>query len=278
MNKSFEVTFTAKSPIDFTGSYFRRKRFIPLIEVILTRYIPFRLEYPVKVTITGDTCTIKSINISNYTQNFSFTYPTWCSGWYSFDSIFAEELNSDHKTKKILHIYTYGVYYFGKVLLTEVIDIHANPFQNALIVLKDEQRDLAKHYRNCTELINQLCNFLKENSSFSFIDVVKTVLSTFSMHISNFDILNVEGVINIYHGRLVSAKSYFEDALVEVYCANNGCELICATKHSIIKKYPDGCIAFSSDLTDESERQAELNAALEKIEKTHEQTFLFPTS
>lgn len=275
---NFEVTFTAKSPLRFTGSPFRRKRFVPLIEIIIARYLPFSLKYPAIVTITGDSDVTKSITISNNTQSFSFTYPAWDNGWYSFDSILAEELNADRKTKKVLHIYAYGVYYFDKVTLEEaVIDIHTMPFQNALLVLKDEQKSLPKHYNNSKELVCRLCAFMKTSFTFSFLDIVKIVLSVFNMHISDFDILNIEGVINFYHGRLVSAKSYFDGAVVEAYFTDRGCELTCITKHSIVQKFSDGCIAFKCDLTGEAEWDAELKSALEKIEITHKQTYLLPT-
>lgn len=275
---NYEVTFTAKDPCTFSGSYFRRKRFVPLVELILARYIPFQLQYPARVTITGDDCAIKSITISNDTQTFTFTWPNWNNGWYSFDSILAEEINDDHKTKKVLHIYIYGVYYFGKVLLNEAVDIHnASPLQNGLIILKDAERCLPKHYRNSREVFYKLCNFLEENSSFSFLDVVKTVLSVFNMRISDIDVLNIQGVINFYHGRLVSARSYFEDAFVEVHITDDGCEFACATKHSVIKRFPDGCISVNSDLTDDDERNADVQEALEKIEAVRKDVYLIPT-
>lgn len=275
---NLKVTFKAHSPYKFTGSHFRRKPYESLLTVILTRYIPFPLKYPATITIVGDEAIDRSIIISNETQFFRFTYPRWDNGWYSFDSIFAEELNSDRKTKKVLHIYVYGVYYFGKVSINDVVDIYAAPFQNALIVLKDEQKNLSKHYHNCTELICRLCEFLKDNSSFSFLDVVKIVLASFSMHISDFEILNVEGVINFYHGSLVSAKSYFDDSIVEAYITHTGCELTCATKNSIIQKFPDGCIAFKSDLLSDDRRQEELQKALERIEMVKKQTYIIPTN
>ena len=171
----------------------------------------------------------------------------------------------------------HGVYYFGKVYINDVVDIYAAPFQNALIVLKDEQKNLTKHYHNSTELICRLCDFLKDNSSFSFLDVVKIVLASFSMHISDFEILNVEGVINFYHGSLVSAKSYFDDSVVEAYVTHTGCELACATKNSTIQKFPDGCIAFKSDLLGDDSRQEELQKALARIEMVEKQTYLLPT-
>lgn len=281
---NYKVTFTAKDPCKFAGSYFRRKRFEPLVEIILARYVPFTPKYPVQITVTGNDCTINSIDISNTTQHFRFDLPTWENGWYNFDSIFAEELNAtpegsktDRKTKKIMHIYPYGTYYFGKVFLNEVVDIHASPFQNTLVVLKEKQHCIPKHYNLCTELIRRICSFLGENSSFSFLDVVKTVLSTFNVQISQIDVLEIEGVINFYHGRLVWTRSFFNDAVVEAYVSETGYEFTCATKHSIVQKYPDGCITFKSDLDGESERDADFQEAMEKIEKTRKDVYLIPT-
>lgn len=273
---NLKVTFTAHSPYKFTGSYFKRKPYEPLLEVIFTRYIPFPLKYPAKVTVVGDAYTTTSIRISNTQQNFIFSNPTWNSGWHSFDSIFAEEINPDRKSKKILHIYPMGIHFLGKVALNDAVYPTTHPFQNIVLVLHNEQRHLAKHYTNCTYLINEFCNLMKATSSFSFLDVVISVLATFKVHIPDIDILNVEGVIDFQFGKLISAQAYFEDALVEAHHYANGCTFICATKHSIIQKFPDGCIAIRSDLVDETEKNSELESALAKIEKMQKQTFLIP--
>lgn len=285
MNGNFKVTFTAKSPWHFTGAHFRRKRYESFISYIMTRFTPFPLEYPVKITICGNSVDgIEHITFENNTQYFKFLSPRWEDGStsYAFDDIVAEVNNPDGITKKVMHIYNYGTYYFDKILLNEAPIPPSHPFQNFLLLFNEDQPVDAKLYNNCKDLIYRLCSILEENSSFTYFDAVKTVLSVFNAHIEDIFILKIEGVINIYHGKLVSASAYYEDAVVQFYLSNGKCEATCCTDKCTVIAYPDGCLAFKSntdsdinELT-EDERGAQMQTALDRIKEAKKHLNFMP--
>lgn len=280
MNDNFDVTFTATSPYRYTGSHFRRKRHVQLVEYIITHFLPFPLNYPVKITVSGTASSISQVTFYSDTQYFRFSEPCWREGSvsYAFGDIYAESHNDDGVSKKVMHIYQYGMYFFGKVLLNEVLAPKANPFQNFLLIFNDTRPTDAKHYSCCKEIVFRLCDFLRSTSSFTYFDVLNTVMAVFNMNVGDIDILNIEGVLSIFHGKLVLANTYFDDALVECYFSNGKCEATCRTPKSVLTAYPDGCLAFRCDLENSGERNAELYTSLEKIDKAKKHLGFMPTN
>lgn len=282
MNNNFEVTFTAKSPCNFTGSFFRRKRFEPFVFGLITQYLPSPLEYPVEITIYGDKLFgIKTIKFSNQAQCFKFTEPHWEVASYAFKSISVEEFNTDLETKKILHIFTHELSYFAREPTKASINANPVPFQNFSLIFKEMQINDARRITTYKELLYQICNFLENNPNFTYFDVVKNILASLGICIEDIDTLQISGVIDICHGKLVSACSYFDGAVVELYFENGEIRATCRTNKSIctVHKHSNSkSIRFDSDIQDNKERDAEQQSCLEKIAEAEKYCNFIPTN
>lgn len=282
MNNNFEVTFIAKSPCNFTGSFFKRKRFEPFIFGIMSQYMPSPLKYPVKITIYGDKLFgIKTIKFSNLTQYFEFKNPHWEAASYAFKSISVEEFNTDLETKKILHIFTRELSYFAREPIKAGISEKAVPFQNFLLVFKEMQINDARRITAYKELLYQICNFLENNPNFTYFDVVKNILASLGICIEDIDTLQISGIIDIRHGKLVSACSYFEGAVVELHFGNGENYATCRTEKSICtvhKHGTDKSLRFDSDIQNSEERDAEQQFCMKKIAEAEKYCNFIPTN